>query len=200
MSKDDTVDISNITKGSSNAKKPLYTKWWFWVIIALVVLVAVGSSGSKPDSGEPKKVGESSQETSGDSGSSSNGTFKVGDVIALRGFEVTVTNIKRNWTAEYDKPKSGKELVKVTVKIENKTDKTAEYSPMDWKMEDSDGSIEDYTITLGNDDQLSSGQLAAGGKKTGSLVFSVPKGDKKLKLHYKPIWEFFNNSEAIVEL
>ena len=42
------------------------------------------------------------------------------------------------------------------------------------------------------------GELAAGGKKSGSLVFEVPSGDAGLKVHYQP--SFWSNREAVVEL
>lgn len=34
----------------SNAKKPIFKKWWFWVIIVLVVLYIIGSMGTQESS------------------------------------------------------------------------------------------------------------------------------------------------------
>ena len=51
-------------------------------------------------------------------------------------------------------------------------------------MEDTNGAIESPTfVSTAND--LSSGELAKGGKKIGSVVFEVP-ANSKLKMHYQP--------------
>ena len=38
---------------NTNAKRPIYRKWWFWVIIVVIVLAAIGTGRSGP-----KKVGQ----------------------------------------------------------------------------------------------------------------------------------------------
>lgn len=175
-------------------KSPVYKKWWFWVII-IVILIGVGGAAASSDK-DAKKVGSGNITTSqGDDGST---TFKVGDIIAIEDQEITVTSVQRNWAAEYSKPDEGKEYVKVTVKIENKSDDTTSYNALNWSMEDGDGAIETETFVLGNDDALNSGNLAKGGKKTGSIVFEVPKGDQNLKIHYKP--NLFSSREAVINL
>ena len=66
-------------------------------------------------------------------------------------------------------------------------------------MEDSDGDINSYTITIDNKDDLNSGELAKDGTKKGSLIFEVPKDDKGLKVHYSPSI-FSDKNETIIEL
>lgn len=178
---------------NNNQKSPAYKKWWFWLII-VVVLICIGGVAGSSDK-DAKKVGEGG--TSEQSGSD-NSTFKIGDVIAIDGQEITVTNVQRNWTGEYSKPDAGKEYVKVSVKIENKSDETTSYNSLYWSMEDGNGAIESEAFVIGNDDALNSGDLAKGGKKAGSIVFEVPQGDQKLKVHYKP--NMFSSREAIIEL
>jgi len=176
---------------SAQAKKPIFKKWWFWVII-VVVLIGIGVVASKGD--EATKVG--------DNGGSSQGQteFVVGDVIAFDGKEVTVKSVERNWNSgnQFITPKDGKEFVKVNVLIENKSDNVVSYNVFDWKIQDSDGSIETTSIGASADDDLSSGELAKGGKKSGSIVFEVPAGDTGLKLHYQP--SFWSNKEIIIKL
>ena len=177
---------------SKSEKTPIYKKKWFWVVAILAIMV-VGSAISSAEK-DPKKVGGGE---SGTTGSSENQTFKMGDVVAIDGVEVTAKSIQRNWVAEYSKPDAGKEYVKVTVQIENKSDEKKSYNALDWKMEDGEGAMEgNEWVSL--DDYLSSGDLAKGGKKTGSMIFEVPKDDTKLKLHYVP--NFFSNREAVIEL
>ena len=65
-------------------------------------------------------------------------------------------------------------------------------------MQDSNGAMESYAFITNNDDHLGSGDLIKGGKKTGSLVFEVPKDDKGLVLHYKP--SYFSGDEVKIKL
>lgn len=185
-------------KSNTDAKKPIYKKWWFWVIIVVVLIMIAGAGASSNK--DAQKVGDNESSESTDSGNSDSKdqTFKVGDVVAIDNREVTVEKVQRNWSSEYSKPKDGKEYVMVTVKIENKSDDKISYNSSEWKMEDSDGAIESLAFVMGNDDSLDYGDLAAGGKKTGTIVFEVPKDDKALKIHYKP--NLFIDREAVIEL
>ena len=115
--------------------------------------------------------------------------YAVGDVIKFDDKEVTVTNVKRNYNTgnEFSRPKSGKEFVKVTVKVRNKSDNTISIDLSDFKIQDSNGVIDTYSApTFSLEDELETTQLAPEGTITGSIIFEVPKGDKNLVLIYKP--------------
>lgn len=184
-----------MSEDSKDNKTPIFKKWWFWVLIVLIVVViGAGAASSGKDA---KKVGEGGDSSIQDNGQETT-NFKVGDVIAIDNREMTVEKVSRNWSAEYSKPKEGKEYIIVTVKLENKSDDKISYTSGDWKLENSDGAIDSPAIVLGNDDGIGYGDLAAGGKKTGTIVFEIPKDDQGLKLHYKP--NMFLDREAIVEL
>lgn len=191
-------------------KKPFYKQVWFWVILILVIAMA-GGAGSQ----QAKKVGEnnSSPETSSEKGentsssssSEKNNTseekteFKVGDIIAFDGKELTVEKVERNYDTgkTFVTPKDGKEFVKVNVKIENKSDNELSYNALDFSIEDSEGSIETHNIMANADDAIVAGNLAKGGKKTGSVIFEVPAGSN-LKLHYKP--SFWSSKKVVINL
>ena len=126
--------------------------------------------------------------------------FKVGDIIAFDGKELTVEKVDRNWNSgnAYIKPKDGKEYVKVSVKIENKSETEMKYNVFEFKAEDSNGAAESANWqTYSLPDSLGSGDLAKGGKKSGSMIFEVPAGSS-LKLHYQP--SFWSNKKVIVNL
>lgn len=175
-------------------KSPFFKKWWFWAVAVLIVGgVAIGVSSTN----------NNSNQTGNNSSSSSEQTeFNVGDVIPVKNAEITVNSFERNYSPanEYIKAKDGKEYVKVNLTVQNKSDETIPYNTLEWKIEDSNGSIEDYmsAAMASADDNLGSGELAAGGKKSGSIVFEVPAGDAKLKLHYKALWT--TDKEIIVNL
>lgn len=191
-------------KSSQTKVTPVYKKWWFWVIIVVLILIVGGAASSNSNNG-PKKVGESSESNDSTKTESSapdnKSDFKVGDVISMDGLEIVVTSVERNWKSsnEYEEPKDGKEYVKVNIKIENKSSDKKSYNATNWEIEDSDGAIEGQAFVIGNDDDLSYGDLASGGKKSGLVIFEVPAEDKGLKIHYQPNM-FIDDNEAIIVL
>ncbi|MBE6468551.1 MAG: DUF4352 domain-containing protein [Coriobacteriaceae bacterium] len=66
--------------------------------------------------------------------------------------------------------------VKISVTYKNEGDDTVSFNPFDWKGEDANGAQEDHTYFAGpdfssDDAELNSGNLAAGGTKSGTLYF-----------------------------
>ena len=175
-------------------KKPIYKKWWLWVIIVLVIggIVVGVSGGSKSNDGNSGNSSSSPTQT----------TYNVGDTISANGLSVTVKGVERNYSTgkEYITAPDGKEYVKVNISIENQSNDKASFNALDWSIEDSNGVIDNYmsAAMASADDNLGSGDLAKGGKKTGSIVFQVPSGDSGLKLHYKP--SFWSGNEYTINL
>ena len=182
-------------KKSSDIKKPFYKKWWFWIIVVIIVI-----GGGASSSNQATKVGTNNGTSS--SKSSEQTVFKVGDIISYDKKEITVTSVERNHSSgnEYIKPSDGMEYVKVTIKIENKSDDKISYNTLDWEMQDSNGDIKNYlgAAMAQASDNLGSGDLAKNGTKTGSIVFEVPSGDSKLTLHYKS--SFWSDKTVEIEL
>lgn len=197
-------DNKQLNKISTKTKseKPFYKKAWFWVVV-VVFIILIGSQSKQAE-----KVGEnknpestiSSQIQNKESKKEEKTEFKVGDIIAFDGKELTVEKVERNWNSgnAYMKPKDGKEYVKVLVKIENKSETEMNYNVFEFKAEDSNGAAESADWqTYSLPDSLGSGDLIKGGKKSGSMIFEVPAGSS-LKLHYQP--SFWSNKKVIVNL
>ena len=170
------------------------------IITVLLVLIVIGAIGSALGSGkdEPKKVAEnnsaaaSAKETKTDTKK----TYKKGDVIELKGMRLSVTDVQKSNGTEFEKPKSGMEFVIVTVKIENKGKDTIAYNPLYFKVKNSKGQITDETFsTINKDTALNSGDLAANGEVTGSIIFEEPKDDKNLQLQFQD--DIFTKDSAI---
>lgn len=196
-------DSKQLNRISSKTKseKPFYKKAWFWIVI--VVIIAIGSQYKQPEKvGENKNSGSngSSQTQNSEKKKEEKTEFNVGDIIAFDGKELTVEKVERNWNSgnSYLKPKDGKEYVKVSVKIENKSETEMNYNVFEFKAEDSNGAAENADMqTYSLPDSLGSGDLVKGGKKSGSMIFEVPAGSS-LKLHYQP--SFWSNKKVIVNL
>ncbi|MDR0591170.1 MAG: DUF4352 domain-containing protein [Candidatus Nomurabacteria bacterium] len=182
-------------------KKSVFKKWWFWLIIVVIIIGVAAAAGGSKD--EAQKVGENKSTSQGANNTTEQEEkteFKVGDIIAFDGKEVTVTSVERNYNSgnQFITPAEGKEYVKVNVLIENKSDSTASYNVLEWKIEDGNGAIEDADgLSFTIDDALSSGELSKNGKKSGAIVFEAPLGDA-LTLHYQP--GFWSNKEVTIKL
>lgn len=169
---------------SDNEKKPIYKKWWFWVII-IVIIAAIGGSQSN-NNNETTTANPSNVSSNVSSKENEKTEYNQGEEAILGNGAITVTNVKRSQGGQYSKPKAGKEYVIVSLKIENKGKEKLSYNPYYFKMQNSQGQQESYTITMDiNDDtQLNSGELIPGGSIEGTLVFEEPKGDTGLVLIY----------------
>lgn len=109
----------------------------------------------------------------------------VNEVASYEGVEYTVTNVETSNGDDWDTPSDGKEYIVVTVNIENKSEETVSYNEFDWKMLNNEGQLDDVAfVTFASDDELSSGELTSGGKKSGKLVFEEPKDAETLTLQY----------------
>jgi hypothetical protein len=181
-------------------KKSIFKRWWFWLVV-VVVIIAIANTGGKD---EPKKVADSQAVSNNKSGNSEPAVpekteFKLGESIQLKDNKLTVTKVTKSAGTEFDKPKAGNEFVIVTLTVENAGKENISYNPFDFKMTNSQGQITDAAFTVVNTDTaLQSGELAAGGKVSGTIAFEQPKGDSKLQLQYQP--SFWSDKTVKVNL
>ncbi len=166
-------------------KKPLYKKWWFWVLIVVVIIIiamAGSSNNTTTETGGSTTESVSTEEEKTE--------YNKGEEAILGNGSITVTEVKKSQGNEWDKPKSGKEYVIVSVTIENKGNNNLSYNPYYFKMQNSQGQQEDITFTtIDQDTSLQSGELVAGGKVSGTITFEEPTGDTGLILIYNDnIW------------
>src|SRR5699024_3597255 len=170
-------------------------------IIALIVVVVMVSGGDDDSADGPSKVdnGEEGNEESKEESKEEeieNTEFEVGEKVELDGQMVEVTKVEKSQVNDFDTPSDGNEFVIVHVSIENNGDEEISYNPFNFKMQNSNGQIEDMgLITVDNDTALSSGDLAPGGNVSGTLSFEQPKDDDGLKLIFEP--GFWSTDEIV---
>ncbi len=110
----------------------------------------------------------------------------VGEENTLDGAAITLVKATRSTGKDYSKPKEGNEFIVVEVTIKNSGTSTLSYNPFSFKMRNSKGQMTGMTISmLDQDTALDSGELAAGGSVSGTIVFEQPKGDSSLVLIYQ---------------
>lgn len=153
----------------------------------------VSSSSSTSSDTSKKSSDTSSSESTTSSSKSSTDTdenkeYKVGDTVSVSDTEITVTDVKRNYSAKYGTPSDGQEFVKVTLKFKNTSNKTISTVGSGFKLQDGNGVVETSSFkgSSGLDDRFDYSEVASNGTKTGSLVFEVPKGDNNLTFIYEP--------------
>ncbi len=163
-------EVSKSAKVCPNCGKKLKKPIALFIILGIVILGIIGAVMSNKEEAERKK------------------DFTQSEVATYKNVEYSVVKVERTQgSKEYTKPKEGYEFVKVTIKIENKSNEKISYNALDWSMVNADG-VEDkwgsFTGSVDEDNELSSGDLNAGGKVEGVLVWEQKKDSKDLKLRY----------------
>lgn len=170
-------------------------KWLFVIIVAIVLFdMAMG-----PRPKVATKVGEVSPTatTAVESTVAPKAVeYKTGDVVTIEDFKIAVNTASRKNSCSYSTLNAGKEFIYVNITLVNVGEKAESYNPLDFKVEDLNGNRKERDC-LSIDDYLEYGELAPGGKVTGTLVFQIPKGSSA-KLIYEP--NVFTEHEAIFNL
>lgn len=148
-------------------------------LIILFIVIAVVSGPS-----EPTKVGEEK------TAPAAMQDFRIGDRINIQDRILTVKSVDKKWKSsnQFDKPTSpNKVFIVVAVAIENTSKSEVSFNPFDFKIQDANGVQSSMGIGGIGVDKLSSGQLAAGGKVSGSIIFEVNQdATQNLILLYQP--------------
>ncbi len=189
-------------------KKSIFKKWWFWVIVAIVVIYGIGSLNKSDDgatkeaAGSPSSTAQSSEtnkpkeskpseepseepspepEPSEDSRT----ITQVGEVITTKNFKFTLEKLNKPKGNEFNKPADGNEFVDVGLIIENISDSDYIVSSMLMFNAYYDGFSMNQSITAAIADNAVNtmdGALAAGKKIRGKLSYELPKDWKELEI------------------
>lgn len=174
---------------------------WFMrhkVLSVIIILVALGGIGAL--SGNDKKdtavktstndTTQTKQETTQNKTETNKNELKefynIGETANYKGIEMTATKVDKSSGTDFDMPKEGKEYVIITVKIKNGSEDKISYNPLYFKMQNSNGQVEDGIFsTVNGDTALKSGELVPGGEVEGTVIFEEPVGDEGLILQYQ---------------
>ena len=175
------------------------------VILAIVVIAVISSAAGGSKSNNPSG-------TSGGSSNSSAKTYKFderadkqtkdvevlpNETATVGGVKMTLTGVEyRTSLSDYEKADDGKTYVVADVTLENTSNKTQPYNVFDFRIQTAGGQVLDGGIT--STKTLSSGDLVAGGKATGKIVFEVPVEDGHQYVIWKP--NAYNSDRAIVRV
>ncbi|WP_162523598.1 DUF4352 domain-containing protein [Calorimonas adulescens] len=175
----------------------------FAVILSLLLIFTLVAGCG--ETATPEKVGESST-TSGQTGSASNGgekepaaeTFKIGDVISIGDYVLTVNGTRTSNGDDFLKPDEGNTWYIIDATVENKSDKPVNVSSL-LMFKLSDGEGYSYDQAFGADTKGSlDGELAPGRKMRGELAYEIPKDASGLELIFDA--DVWGSGQAIVKL
>lgn len=173
-------------KGKSSAyKKPIYKRWWFWVII---VILFIGFTGG---SGDPELVdsnGGSISNVNDDPQQTATQYFTIGDTAKLDEVYVTLVNVTQSRGSEYFTASDGNVYVLWEFTIENNSDAELNISSLLCF----DAYVDDYSTSISLSAESSSdknpldGTIAPGKKMNGVIGYEVPQDWKTFEVHFTP--------------
>ncbi len=161
-------EIDSKAKICPYCKKKQGPKIVKWIIIGIIVIGIIGAVLSKKEEENFKKE------------------YSQNDIVTYKNVKYSIVKVeKTKGSNQYFQAKEGYEYVKVTIKIENNSDEKISYNALNFQMVNGDGAeASTYTITAEEDIQLHSGDLDAGGKVEGVIIWEEKQGDTGLKLRY----------------
>lgn len=188
--------------GAKNSK-PFYKKWWFWLLITLVLITVFGSGESEPSapsSTQPSSPTPSPSSNAPESTSqpeSSSNVFVSGDVVETEHFRITYQECDPDWKgySRYSEPQSGNKIVRAFFVFENISNTDRSCGSIDFSCYADGLSCSQYYWS--SDDALTYTSLSPGRKLQGYIAFEVPIGAEEIELEYDESFDFFSSQKLI---
>lgn len=192
------------------AKKPLFTKWWFWAIIAVLAVVIIASAGGETDPGEPSGAAPGqitsaptntvpSQNTTTSPETTTGATetdnvYRPGSVIDANGLKITYVSAEEYTTNNmFLQPDEGYKYIRLKLSAEN-TSKSDKYiSAFEFECYADGIKVESAWIS---DDSLSGGEISSGRKTEGYIYYTVPTDAAVIEVEYET--SFWTDKKAIL--
>lgn len=166
-------------------RKPIYQRWWFWVIVVFLLIGITGGSS------EPEIV-------SSNSGNTSSRYFTIGDTARMNNVYVTLEDATESRGSDFFTPESGNVFVLCEFTIENHTSEDLNISSLICF----NAYVDDFTTNLSISAESSSskspldGTIAPGKKMNGIIGYEVDKDWQLFEIHFTP--DFWSADEAFV--
>lgn len=176
------------------------------VILVLIIIAIIGgaSSGSKGTNGGTSSPNKSNNSSTKTYRFTERADKQSKDIELLPkesgtvdGVKLIVNDVQYNTSlSDFEKADAGKTYVLADVSLENTSDRTQPYNEFNFRIQTAGGQVLDGAITT-TSGLLSSGDLVAGGKVSGKVVFQVPVESGHQYLIWKP---GFGSERAIIQV
>ena len=166
-------------------KKPFYKKVWFWILVAVVLIAALGSGGNRSAS---KKTGEVNKKdtvvnNTQNTTEAVQTEYHVGDILHDGNMDIVyVSSGDYTEDNQFSQPAAGKKYVFLKLAFINTSDKTdSSISSLLFH-----GYADGYAVDqyYGGDDDFSA-TLSAGRSTIGCVYFEVPVDAKEIDVEYE---------------
>lgn len=174
-------------------KKPIYKKWWFWVIVVMVIGI-VGSSGEdEPVDNQPEaqeqgedteKTTEKETEKETETEEETEAVYVIGDIfdVGKLGVKILEVEEKKEFVSDnmfIDDITTDGKFIAVTAELTNNDKEAVTFTNSLFKLiDDQDREFEAHTdaglMTILGDSYLFLESCNPGMSKTGIFVFEVP--------------------------
>lgn len=197
------------------AKKPIYKKWWFWVVIAVVGIVLIASVGGSetPTQTEPSQSESAASETtagqtdandtaaeqSADEETQTQPTdnvYHAGDTIDANGMMITYHKASEYVSDNrYLQAEDGFMYIALQITAENKSSTDKYISSFEFECYADGTKVESY---YGGENNFEGGTLSAGRKAEGYIYFTVPEDAKEIEVEYET--NYWSDKKAILKV
>lgn len=173
------------------ARKPIYKRWWFWLIVVVAFFIVLPSG-----SDQPEIVGNGSGSNTVKNDSSPT-YITIGQTADWNDIRVTFNSATQSFGNEWFTPSQGNVYIVCEFTIENNTDSELNISSLMCF----DAYVDDYStgISLSAessvDKETLDGTIAPGKKMKGIVGYEVPSNWELLEIHFTP--DFWSSKDFI---
>ena len=173
------------------------------VVLVILGIIALVAAFGNSNSGEPHKVGDVSNSTSGNKTETKapeeKTVFSVGEKVELNDIIVTLVDVRESTGKDFVTPSDGKVFVICEFEIENNSDKDIAVS----SLMSFEAYIDDYSTSISlsglmsDDKPQLDGSVAAGKKMNGVISYEADQDWKTIEIRFKA--DFWSNKEFVFE-
>lgn len=182
--------MSDTKKKNWFARHKVMTLILAFIAIGVIVSAASGGNSSKSGSIIEYRFAERADKQAKDV------EVVAGEAATVGGVKMTVSKVEyKTSMSTYETAGEGKTYVVADVVLENTSDKTRPYNVFDFRIQTAGGQVLDGDFAS-VPNPLNSGDMVAGGKAQGQIVFNVPVEAGHQYIIWKPS---FDSARAIVQ-
>ncbi len=178
-------------------KKPIFKKWWFWLVIGIIVISAVSSGDNETaPSGTTVSTSPETSYTSVETTVAPDPFYHAGDTIDANGLKITYVKAEKHEESnQFMQPAEGCMYVKLFLSVENTANSDRYISSFEFECY-ADGKKQEAHYS--SDKSLEGGNLSSGRKDEGYIYFSVPADAQDIEVEYET--SFWTDKKAILKV
>ena len=184
------MQLNNFEKqnSKSNKKKPIFKRWWFWILVVALLIGAISSANEDPQKAE---IGNNSETTSAQNTpieTTAPKPFTVHDTVEVNDVYVTLESFTESAGGNLLTPADGNVFILCEFTIENKSNKDIAVSSMlsfEAYADDYSTAMSIMATSSAEKAQLD-GTIAPDKKMNGVIGFEVPRDWSVFEIRYTP--------------